>query len=71
MPSNNPHTSRSVAVRYRNYRGEIAVRLIIPGHIFWGSNSYHPEPQWLMDCWDVNKSANRTFAVRDILAWDI
>jgi hypothetical protein len=55
------------AVRYRNWKGEEAVRRIIPMWLWWGSNEYHPEPQWLVECHDMDKSDYRTFALAGIL----
>lgn len=61
--------SRVVTIRYTNYRGETAIRTIIPDKIWFGSSQWHPEPQWLMDAFDVEKDAHRTFALKDIHAW--
>lgn len=60
---------RIVKVVYINYRREASVRLIIPHDIFYGSNEWHPTPTWLMNAWDVEKDALRTFAMKDISSW--
>jgi predicted DNA-binding transcriptional regulator YafY len=57
----------AVSIRYRNYRGEEGIRRIRPSHIWFGSTSWHPEPQWLMDAVDLEKGAERSFALADIL----
>lgn len=59
----------SVAIRYRNWRGEVATRRIAPTGVRWGSNEWHPEPQWLLDAIDVDKGEPRTFALAGVLAW--
>ncbi len=59
-----------VNVRYCNYRGEIAWRRIIPLRIFFGSNQWHPEKQWLMEVMDLAKGEKREFAVKDIMGWE-
>lgn len=51
---------------YKNWRGETDVRMVTkPGPIFWGSTEYHPEEQWLFTAYDLEKKADRTFALKD------
>lgn len=52
-----PDHSRAIKVEYVNYRGETAVRTVIPieGKLYWGSNEFHKEPQWLLEVWDIEK----------------
>ena len=50
---------------YRNYRGEISERAIVPINVYFGATEYHPEPQWLMHALDVAKGETRDFALRD------
>ena len=61
--------AKPVTIVYTNYRGETAVRKILPKTLFFGSTEYHPEPQWLLTAQDLEKNAERTFAVKDIRAW--
>lgn len=66
-----PDISKAVFIDYTNYRGERSVRQIIPnGMMYWGSNEWHPEEQWLIRAWDVEKQASRTFAMLGIHKWD-
>lgn len=58
-----------VTIRYKNYRGEISTRRIVPKKIWFGSNEYHPEEQWLLDAHDLEKDAERSFAIKDISDW--
>lgn len=51
---------------YRNYRGEIALRRVQPLAIRFGSTEWHPEPQWLLRAFDLDKGEEREFAMRDI-----
>lgn len=51
---------------YTNYRGEVAERKAIFRRLTWGSDEYHPEPQWLLIAWDCVKDDWRTFALKDI-----
>lgn len=56
-------------VRYTNYRGETAVRTIIPIRFYFGSTEYHSHEQWLIVVWDVEKDAERVYALKDISQW--
>jgi hypothetical protein len=60
---------QKVNILYTNYRGETDVRAIIPIKIWFGATDWHPEAQWLLDAVDIKKSANRSFALKDIKAW--
>jgi predicted DNA-binding transcriptional regulator YafY len=68
--TSDPAEAQAVRIRYRNYRGETAVRHIKPCHIRFGATSWHPEPQWLLEAIDLDKGAERSFALADILDFD-
>lgn len=53
-------------VEYTNYRGETARRVIIPIRFWWGSTEWHPQEQWMLSAWDVEKNARRDFAWQDM-----
>src|SRR4051794_13334074 len=50
-----------VLIRYTNYRGETAVRRIVPLRIRFASSEWHPAEQWLMDAYDLDREAERSF----------
>jgi predicted DNA-binding transcriptional regulator YafY len=52
---------------YRNYKGEEAMRRVLPDRIWFGSNDWHQEPQWLMEALDLEKGAARSFALSGIV----
>lgn len=58
-----------ITFTYTNHRGETSVRLVRPALIYFGSTEYHTEPQWLMYALDLNKNADRVFAMKDIKDW--
>ena len=62
-------TRQAVCFTYRNYRGEVSTRTVVPLHIMWGANEWHPEEQWLLYAIDVKKEAQRLFAMKDITGW--
>lgn len=58
-----------IKVRYTNYRGETAVRTIVPLKFEFGKTDYHPHDQWLVVVWDVDRNAQRLYALKDISQW--
>lgn len=63
--------NKVVTIVYTNYKGETGVRKILPKSISFEHNEWHKEDQWLMVAFDLDKSADRTFALKDIKAWFI
>lgn len=53
-------------VVYKNWKGNVGERVICPLSLSFGSNEYHPEPQWLLEAIDVEKGELRHFALKDI-----
>lgn len=58
-----------VKIIYRNWKGVTGERTILPERIWWGSTEWHPEPQWMMRAFDLDKTEIRNFAMVDILSW--
>lgn len=52
---------------YKNWKGELGIRKVIPLDIHFSSNEFHQEPQWLMVAFDKDKMDERTFAMNDII----
>jgi predicted DNA-binding transcriptional regulator YafY len=59
-----------VCIDYVNWRGERAWRRIIPQRFYFGEVEYHSGRQWIVDAWDVDKEAVRSFAMADVRAWN-
>jgi predicted DNA-binding transcriptional regulator YafY len=58
-----------VIIDYTNYRGERSHRRIrAHGRVVFASNEWHPEKQWIMEGFDLDKNAVRFFAMKDIHA---
>lgn len=55
-------------IMYTNYKGERAARHVIPMGLEYGHNQWHPEPQWFLRVFDLDKMAERTYAIKDIEA---
>jgi predicted DNA-binding transcriptional regulator YafY len=60
---------RAVVIDYTNHRGDRAERFIDPQEFFFGSDEWHREPQWLVRAWDLEKIAERTFAMAGVHSW--
>lgn len=60
-----------VIINYTNWKGVTGLRKIIPIEIFFGSTEWHKEEQWLLRAYDVDKDAERSFAVKDIKSWKV
>lgn len=55
----------AIEMTYRNWRGEVAVRRILPIGLRFGVTDWHPEPGWLLEARDLDKDAIREFALAD------
>ncbi len=62
-------SAHPIKVRYTNYRGETAVRTIVPISFYFGSTEYHKDEQWLVKLWDVERGAERIYALKEITEW--
>lgn len=60
---------KQLRIEYTNWRGETAVRTIVPISLRFGSTQWHPEAQWLLKARDVEKGEEREFALTDIKQW--
>lgn len=53
-------------IGFTNYEGEYSLRRIIPlGRPYLGSTEWHPETQWLLSAFDLDKGSTRDFAMKD------
>lgn len=63
-----------VKIKYKNWKGNIKDYTIRPYEIYFGCTKYHPETQWLMrahltEMDEDGRWIERTFAMKDIIAW--
>lgn len=54
-----------ITFHYTNYRGECRMRRAVPRRLAFERTEWHPEPQWILYAFDVEKGAERGFALRD------
>jgi len=53
-------------MRYTNWRGETTERVVTPTRVWFGTTSWHPEPQWFMSALDLVSGQMRDFAMSGI-----
>lgn len=63
------NVGQPVSILCTNWRGETAVRRVLPLRLRFASTEWHPGEQWLMDAIDIEKNAERSFAVTGIREW--
>jgi predicted DNA-binding transcriptional regulator YafY len=66
-------TIQVVKIRYTNYEGTTKDYRILPladRALYFGTSRWHPEPQWLLDAWDVDREVHRTFSMKHVLTWE-
>ena len=62
---------RTMHMQYRNHRGEVAVREVVPGALYWSLTAYYPTERWLMRAWDMEKGATRDYDMGEVTALDM
>lgn len=55
----------AITFKYTNHRGETAVRRAVPRNLWFRPTEHHPEPQWIMIAWCLDREAIRNFALKD------
>lgn len=59
-----------LTIDYVNHKGDRAMRRIVPSRAWYGSDEWHPETQWRLDAFDVDKGEWRSFALAGIMAME-
>lgn len=58
-----PPPPQVVTATYTNWQGETAERRFVPVSLWWGVTEWHPRSGWVLDAWDVDRQAVRSFAL--------
>jgi len=53
--------------KYKNWEGKTSIRHIVPERIYFGKTEWHPQKQWLLEAFDLDKKEKRIFAVKEII----
>ncbi len=56
---------------YKLERRNKKYRNIIPMSVEFKATQWHPEEQWILNAMDVDKNAQRAFAIKDIKEWKV
>lgn len=62
--------AEEVLIDYTNWRGERSTRRIRSLRLVFENNEWHPETQWLLEAVDLDKGAERSFAMSGIHSWN-
>ena len=65
----NFQTKQQVKILYTNWKGVTSYRNIVPKSIEFKSTEWHNEEQWILNAFDLDKNADRGFALKDIKEW--
>ncbi len=52
---------------YVNWKGERAIRKVKPITIWYGETDFHKGKQWFLKALDLDKNAERDFALKDVI----
>lgn len=58
--------NQALKIDYTNYQGKRAWRFVKPLGISFKSTMHHPQAQWLMTVFDLEKNAVREFALTSV-----
>lgn len=58
---------KSLSIVYKNWRGEVSSRNIMPIKVWYGSTDWYQTEQWFLKAQDLDKQVERDFAMCDII----
>ena len=66
IPATAPIVLRMIYCKNRDQIDELTEeRHVIPVTVFFGYADWHPEPQWFLKAWDLDRQAERDFPLRE------
>ncbi len=57
---------QKVHFNYKNHRGDVARRSAVVRGVDYGETEWYPKKQWFLRCYDLDRLAERSFAVANI-----
>lgn len=57
---------KEICFQYKNWRGEVSLRKVLPLKMWFGSTDWHAGDQWFIKAIDLEKGEERDFALLDI-----
>ena len=67
----NLEEKQKIKILYTNWKVKTSYRNIIPKSIEFKSTEWHKEEQWILNAFDIDKNADRGFALKDIKEWSV
>lgn len=64
-----PSSDSVVQFVYENWKNEVGLRTVRPLELYFGTHEKHPKPQWILRALDVEKGAERHFALERVRSW--
>ena len=60
-------------IDFTNYKGERRERKVRPLRraLWFGVTKHHPECQWFLHAWDLEKNEERDFPIKNMHAWKV
>ena len=58
-----------IKMLYTNHRGETSIRRLVPQRVWFGKTEWHPEEQWLLEAFDLDRNAIRNYVLREVRAF--
>lgn len=62
-----PDYEKIMRFGYTNYKGEYSVRDVVPKRMFFGESAWNAKPQYVMEAFDLDRQAMRSFALADMV----
>ncbi len=62
---------QKIKILYTNWKGITSYRNIVPKSIEFKATEWHKEEQWILNAFDIDKNADRGFALKDIKEWNV
>ncbi len=60
-------TTDAIRFKYTNWKGETGIRTVKPIKLWFGTTEFHKGHHWFLKAFDVDKQAERDYAIEDII----
>ena len=59
--------NETLRFKYKNWQGVKGIRNVKPTKIWYGETEFHKGKQWFLKAQDLDRNAERDFALKDII----
>ena len=60
-------TEETIRFKYVNWQGETGIRTVKPIRLWFGTTEFHKGKHWFLKALDIDKNAERDYAIEDII----